>query len=236
MIAVLALLVALLLPALGRARESAKRVHCSSNLRQVSLGLNLYAHDWSRSFPLLHNASTGPFDYGWAVSLFPYVGVRDVVFPRNGMFTCPSVTYILMDPSNPTGPWTPTFDHQFSLTYAINNWLCTPRDPTVLYAGYAQGGLKRADSGDPASGATPANIFVSTEEFLHNLFSELNVGQDPYSFGHFAGGGINMLLLDGHVAFVKRPGDRLKFKMGPGIHVATGSTTYWNVPSPLAGW
>lgn len=41
--AVVALLIAMLLPSLSTVRESARRVVCSSNLRQVGLGLALYA-------------------------------------------------------------------------------------------------------------------------------------------------------------------------------------------------
>jgi prepilin-type N-terminal cleavage/methylation domain-containing protein len=48
-ISILALLIAILLPSLRRARQQAKRTACASNLRQVGLGLNMYAdssNDW----------------------------------------------------------------------------------------------------------------------------------------------------------------------------------------------
>jgi prepilin-type N-terminal cleavage/methylation domain-containing protein len=49
-VAIIALLIAILLPALGRARESARRAMCSSNLKQVGTGLNVYAQDYNGSF------------------------------------------------------------------------------------------------------------------------------------------------------------------------------------------
>jgi prepilin-type N-terminal cleavage/methylation domain-containing protein len=41
-ISVIALLMALLLPAMGRARESARRTACATNLKQVGVGLRMY--------------------------------------------------------------------------------------------------------------------------------------------------------------------------------------------------
>jgi len=50
-ISVIALLVALLLPAFNGAREAAKRVICMSNQRQIFIASNAYAQDNERFFP-----------------------------------------------------------------------------------------------------------------------------------------------------------------------------------------
>ena len=50
-IAIIALLAALLLPALGRAKESGRCTACSNNLRQIDLALLLYADDLDGFFP-----------------------------------------------------------------------------------------------------------------------------------------------------------------------------------------
>ena len=50
-IAIIAILAAMLLPALARAKESAKRIACLNNLRQLSLASQLYAGDYQGSYP-----------------------------------------------------------------------------------------------------------------------------------------------------------------------------------------
>jgi prepilin-type processing-associated H-X9-DG protein/prepilin-type N-terminal cleavage/methylation domain-containing protein len=44
-IGIIALLIAILLPTLGKAREAARRTECASNLRQINLALLMFAHD-----------------------------------------------------------------------------------------------------------------------------------------------------------------------------------------------
>ena len=56
-IGVIALLIALLLPALNKARESAKRVACASNLRQWGQICYLFANDHRGTFPAAYRLS-----------------------------------------------------------------------------------------------------------------------------------------------------------------------------------
>lgn len=56
-IAIIAVLAAILLPALGRAREKGRRVSCASNLRNIGMALRIYANDADEHFPLEDNAA-----------------------------------------------------------------------------------------------------------------------------------------------------------------------------------
>jgi prepilin-type N-terminal cleavage/methylation domain-containing protein len=51
-IGIIALLISILLPGLNKARESAKRVNCASNMRQIGLYIGMYATTYGNKIPL----------------------------------------------------------------------------------------------------------------------------------------------------------------------------------------
>jgi len=50
-IAIIAILAGMLLPALARAREEARKSVCKSNLKQIGLALNMYSNDYDEFYP-----------------------------------------------------------------------------------------------------------------------------------------------------------------------------------------
>ncbi len=58
-IAIIAILAAMLLPALARAREQARRAVCISNLKQIGLAMKMYSQDYREFFPMTSAATIG---------------------------------------------------------------------------------------------------------------------------------------------------------------------------------
>jgi prepilin-type N-terminal cleavage/methylation domain-containing protein/prepilin-type processing-associated H-X9-DG protein len=99
-IAIIAILAAILFPVFARAREQARRASCTSNLKQIALGMLMYAQDYDERFPAgKGNCSHGPFDswgqdiMGWDDFHMQWLGYAILVQPyiRNlQVFRCPS--------------------------------------------------------------------------------------------------------------------------------------------------
>jgi prepilin-type N-terminal cleavage/methylation domain-containing protein len=77
-IAIIAILAALLLPALATAKSKAQATQCLNNARQIGLATHLYVGDFSDSYPWgvdVKFDSLWPDPTAWQMLLLPYLGV-----------------------------------------------------------------------------------------------------------------------------------------------------------------
>ena len=88
-IAIIAILAALLLPAMGRAKDSARATACLSNLHQIGIALQIYVSDNNNKMPIMRDVSTDPVIA--ATNTFP--AINQVLAPQLGntnVLRCPS--------------------------------------------------------------------------------------------------------------------------------------------------
>ena len=93
-IAIIAILAALLFPAVSSAKARAQRTHCVSNLHQSGVALNVLLND-KQAFPLWIG-STNTEDGRWYAEQLERGGLGiskpDVYFYQEGVWRCPSAT------------------------------------------------------------------------------------------------------------------------------------------------
>ncbi len=81
-IAIIAILAAILFPVFARAREKARQTTCLSNVKQLCLGMLMYAQDYDERLPF-YPYGDDPWLYTWPITIQAYVKNEQVL-------NCPS--------------------------------------------------------------------------------------------------------------------------------------------------
>jgi prepilin-type N-terminal cleavage/methylation domain-containing protein/prepilin-type processing-associated H-X9-DG protein len=257
-IGIIALLISILLPSLNRARETANRVKCASNLKQIGTALLMYSNEnkglyprtrysagttvsptWgsqsSASDPFLTN---GPVNNDVTAALFLLLRTQEIT---SEVFICPS--------SNGE-----KFDYGGGAMTANNwsNWRGTPNIAQNLSYSYQN---PYADNGAVSSGFKLNNSVTAEFAVAADINPGVPTGGDP--LGGAGGSNDNVLLVtstssakdmrwansnnhdedgqnvlfgDGHVEFVSNPFTGVQRDM---IYARRASSTGFNsAPSP----
>ena len=175
-VAIIAILAGLLLPALSRAKDTARRTSCVSNLRQVNLAIRFYVDDFADSLPVLPDPNPYPNGVGayYKQLVKGYLGLTGPAAPNEKVFICPT------DPNFHTQP-----GHAFA-SYTFNGYETGPNDISRIT------GKKLSSIKSPVkavlAGEVPAFFGGSWHPLINGAYPDAK----------------NVLgFVDGHVAFTK---------------------------------
>ncbi len=194
-IAIIAILAAMLLPALSKAREKARQAVCMSNLKQIGVGMLMYLDDWNGYFP------KNPLDTGaghcWDMQIADYISYKHPTTAQWGppIFHCPSARI------NPAVGYAGASRGYFMNFYVAMNYdginekigrIPRPSELGVIFE------LQEVAYNPPAEhfvGGSSAN-----REYI-------TIWSDNYKYlAYRHNGGMNFLCADGHVEWTK-PGN-----------------------------
>ena len=137
-IGIIALLIALLLPALSRARRAANSVKCQSNLRQLVISASMYADDFGNWYPKAHYFDPYPTTAssvitGAVVILQPYYKTPNVIVcPENDQAIDIYKVYGAIGPVSTAMPAYTSYQYNFAIFVDSLDVFSAPTKRTIL--------------------------------------------------------------------------------------------------------
>jgi len=212
-IAIIAILAALLMPALERARESARQVVCSNGLRQISIGVRFYMDGYNTYFPAVYYYTPG-IQY-WCDALAPYALPikRGTIDDANPIWRCPTCvgsvkrTYFQDNIWSANSAWHSNYSWNAYLAYdpyadASFAWWYKERDI------YRQSATVLLMDAIFYNGPTNLTIVAQSSNAWYHRWRNLN---EPWKYFHSSfstsgsGGSLNAAFVDGHAALYTAP-------------------------------
>lgn len=195
-IAIIAILAAILFPVFARARENARRASCTSNLKQIGLGLQMYIQDYDGRVPICadNTTLTPDDDWGyWWITLFKYT-------KNDQVFICPS-WHSTSTPSGllsyeiPPDPNVPFRHANIAGTYVWNETM--DGSPEGRLTGTSPDG----QSYGPAQVIAVAEGFNGSHVWKPEHVAPVGNAEDRLRYLHFDGAVV--AYADGHVKWLK---------------------------------
>jgi prepilin-type N-terminal cleavage/methylation domain-containing protein len=205
-IGIIALLISILLPALGKARKAANNVACMSNLRQIGQGIYMYVDANHGFVPQAFTAEIWPDNF-WHTKLMPYL--NNTPFPAalptadqfkwlfDGIWRCPAKNNWSLDG--------PTDVNRIS--YGMNSF-----DPTSGGPGPMMKLVKVPRESMLVSDNAWVNPHIPNRDYIYNVSMPPTT---PLGAGQWHSKGDNMLFRDGHVELVPLFGVDWYLKLNP---------------------
>ncbi|QNN21855.1 prepilin-type N-terminal cleavage/methylation domain-containing protein [Planctomycetales bacterium ZRK34] len=211
-VAIIALLIAILLPSLAKARETAKRAVCGSNQRQVMMLYVMYAQDYKNAVPIGYTSNQKQFNYLiWHRTEKKYIAMgflyKTNLLPEDGRIAyCPSQEHDLFRQSSPVNAWPP------ALAPTLHTRSSYATRPTVDWF--------KTNSWGPPEFTRLADLGRKT--ILADVFS----WYEPVDTAHIEG--VEVAKADGSVTWVNRAIFETELNLiptpSPGFFPATNST------------
>jgi prepilin-type processing-associated H-X9-DG protein/prepilin-type N-terminal cleavage/methylation domain-containing protein len=222
-IAIIAILASMLLPALNKARETAQKISCASNLKQIGLATHAYAGDNSGSFPRFWDDGTSMEGKLWDKQLAKYLEYKYVAGPA--VYNCPSAKTIATTYAPYVGNrnyWRAYFCNEYIYNNLSNMAAINKLKNTSEVGWFAEVGAPNE----------PYKVYFNPFN-RYNIFT-YNTATYRGSYMGWRHGGeksMNVLFVDGHVSNKKQnapypnggPGDVVAYYSSVGAVMADGT-------------
>jgi prepilin-type N-terminal cleavage/methylation domain-containing protein/prepilin-type processing-associated H-X9-DG protein len=198
-IAIIAILAAMLLPALGRAKETAKRANCKSNLHQIGVAMLLYSDDNKNFLPDLTPRPPDNFNGYWPWDFYRPMATNMLNYgAKKGILYCPS--YLELNQND--GGWNQTLFPTWIVGGYV--WLLKscPQVPPPLTLTKSTVGRIALGTTTPLP-PTESDLVVDAVLSQNGDYTHIQgtfINRTAHLQGKYPAGG-NSLFLDGHVAW-----------------------------------
>lgn len=222
-VAPILLLVAILLPSLGRARELSNRAYCAANLRGIAQSMNVYAADNADVFPVVPYAPYGPANYALTAgrSALKSDDAVDALYkssaPEAGSPLAGAWILVLKNQTSPkqfvckSDPWgkTPALLSDAGGAYFTN----FQRDDQISYS-FAYPYTSNGEVGKWWTNLTDSSLPIASDMApldgtgspRRNLTTPMMPGNNrAWNSANHQGDGQNVAFSDAHVEFSRRP-------------------------------